>query len=455
MHESSSIARAAILTVSDGVAHGAREDETGAAVVRLLDDVGFAVVTHEVVADDVPAIVAALEALVEQATFVVTNGGTGLGPRDVTPEATRQIIDREVPGLAERMRAAGRASTPMADLSRAAVGAVGTTLVVNLPGSPAGAVESLDAILSTVPHALDLLAGHTRHDHGAPPPGHGHDGGHDHKRGGEPDGAGHRGPGHDHGADSAPQHQRASTLGRVADPPLRPADEVVVALADRVRADEPAVLATVLGRDGDPPSAVGRRLLVDADGPVAGTLGCSEFDTAVRADARSVLATGAAATRTYRHDLGTVTVHLEPFGLRDRLVAVGATPVARWLVRWARDLGYATAVVDRRGVGWDGADQTADRVADVAVNARTDVVHTDHDAPGLVEDVTAAVTGGARFIGIVGSRRHTAPYLDGLRHAGLTDEQLDRIQSPVGFKIGSEAAEIALGILAGVVAARR
>ncbi len=160
---------ALVLTVSDGVAAGVREDASGAAVAERLVRHGY-VVTRAVVADDRAAIAAAIAAAADapdgagRADLVVTTGGTGLTPRDVTPEATLDAIDRGVPGLAEAMRAAGRARTPMADLSRAIVGARGATLVVNLPGSPRGAVESLAAIEAVLPHALDTLAGPYDHD---------------------------------------------------------------------------------------------------------------------------------------------------------------------------------------------------------------------------------------------------------------------------------------------------
>jgi molybdopterin adenylyltransferase len=146
------------------VHHGTREDLSGAAVTAQLVGAGFDV-ARAVVPDERSEIAALLVHLADEERFalVVVTGGTGLGPRDVTPEATRDVIDREVPGLAEAMRAAGRAITPRADLSRGVCGARGTTLIVDLPGSPRGATESLGAVLGLLPHALDLMAGDTEH----------------------------------------------------------------------------------------------------------------------------------------------------------------------------------------------------------------------------------------------------------------------------------------------------
>ncbi len=154
---------AAVVTVSDGVAAGVREDRSGRALVEALHDMGFAIVHRSVVPDEVDRIEAALRAVVPVARLVVTTGGTGFGPRDVTPEATRRVVEREAPGLFHLMLARGVESTPMAALTRGVVGTVGTTLVVNLPGSPRGATENLAALAPVLDHVLDLLAGHTEH----------------------------------------------------------------------------------------------------------------------------------------------------------------------------------------------------------------------------------------------------------------------------------------------------
>lgn len=155
----------AVITVSDSTFAGKRADASGPAVKARLEELGWLVTVSDVVPDDVSFITERLIAVADsgQVCAIFTTGGTGVAPRDVTPEATRAVIEREIPGMGELMRARGRNSTAFATLSRAIAGTRGRVLIVNLPGSPRGAVESLDAIVELVPHVLELLSGQTEH----------------------------------------------------------------------------------------------------------------------------------------------------------------------------------------------------------------------------------------------------------------------------------------------------
>lgn len=156
---------AKVLTVSDGVIAGTREDVAGAALVARLIEAGFSIVEQRAVVDGVESVADALRELTEGfAGLVVTTGGTGFGPRDLTPEGTRAAIEREGPGLAEAIRAASNSEgRPFGMLSRGVCGSIGAALVCNVPGSASGAVEALEIVLPAVPHALDLLAGGRPH----------------------------------------------------------------------------------------------------------------------------------------------------------------------------------------------------------------------------------------------------------------------------------------------------
>ena len=161
MNAGSQPVRVSILTVSDSVSAGKTVDRSGVALAARCKDLGWKVESSAVCADDRPAIEAFLKDVADAhaADVILTTGGTGLGPRDVTPEATQAVVERLIPGFPERMRAAGAAKMARSWLSRAAAGIRGDTIIINLPGSPTGAVESLDTIADLLPHAVAVLHG--------------------------------------------------------------------------------------------------------------------------------------------------------------------------------------------------------------------------------------------------------------------------------------------------------
>ncbi|MPZ53452.1 MAG: molybdenum cofactor biosynthesis protein [Acidimicrobiia bacterium] len=155
--------RASVLTVSDGVKEGTRPDASGDRLVERLGEAGFDITERRVVPDEQPTIEEMLTEMASASDLVITTGGTGFGPRDVTPEATAAVLDRPAPGLVHLLIATGLEHTPMAALSRQSAGVIGSSLVCNLPGSTKAVDEGLDALLPIVDHALELLAGERPH----------------------------------------------------------------------------------------------------------------------------------------------------------------------------------------------------------------------------------------------------------------------------------------------------
>jgi xanthine dehydrogenase accessory factor len=220
---------------------------------------------------------------------------------------------------------------------------------------------------------------------------------------------------------------------------------------------EQTILATAIRTTGAPPCTVGQKMILGSGGPIEGTLGCSDFDTAAAREAADILAGGRAVLRTYHHDLGSVEVYLEPYAQRPRLVVVGATPISLWLLRWGRDLGYDTILVEDRP-DWitpehrEAAGAVVESTKTIAGGSEIDVVHADHESPTVPQQIAGVMSRNPRFVGIIGSARHTGHHLEQLRAIGMPESDIARIQSPVGLNLGAKTPpEIALSILAGLM----
>jgi xanthine dehydrogenase accessory factor len=263
--------------------------------------------------------------------------------------------------------------------------------------------ESLAAVLPVLPHAVELLAGST----GEHPTGH---------------------------RDHAPG------------PPARAS---APAPAARVEAKAVRVI-------GAPPCEVGNAMTIVPGGEVRGTLGCAEFDAAAVEAAAEVQRLGRPEVRTFHHEQGDVEVYLEPHGAAARLLVVSATDVARSLRAEMERQGRAVLLVEPRRERLVPADEpSVGTLEEAAPGADDEVVFTDHDAPGITDMLEILLRSPVRFVGVMGSRRHVAHYVEDLRSRGFTDEDLERIRSPLGLDLGGRRPEeIGLSIAAGLVAAR-
>jgi xanthine dehydrogenase accessory factor len=207
---------------------------------------------------------------------------------------------------------------------------------------------------------------------------------------------------------------------------------------------------------GSPPCRVGNAMSIVPGGEVHGTLGCAEFDTSAVEAAAEISERGEPEVRTFHHERGDVEVYLEPHVMAVQLAVVSATDVARWLRAEMRRQGRHVVLVEGRAERLTPEDEpSVDRIDELELGPNDEVVFTDHDAPGIATMLATLLRSPVRFIGVMGSRRHVAHYVEDLRAQGFTDEDLRRIRSPLGLDLGGRRPEeIALSIAAGLVAAR-
>jgi len=205
---------------------------------------------------------------------------------------------------------------------------------------------------------------------------------------------------------------------------------------------------------GEPPCRVGASMSIEPGGVVRGTLGCAEFDAQAVVAAREVAGLGTPQTRIFHHDLGDVEVFVEPEPSPPRLVVVSATDVARALRRLLGGLGFASVLVEPRSERVGPADRPAAAAIDeLALGPADVVVLTDHDAPGVAATLASVLRSSARFVGVMGSRRHVGHHVEELRAMGFAEADLARVRSPLGLDLGGrDPEEIALSIAAGIVA---
>jgi len=228
----------------------------------------------------------------------------------------------------------------------------------------------------------------------------------------------------------------------------------------RAEAGEDVAIVSVLGVEGTPPCRVGQQLVVGSAGPLAGSLGCAETDDQAVARAREALGQGSGVRALLHHDLGSIEVWIEAYPSRSRplLVVLGATPIAEHLLDWAPVLGWRCALVEGRPerAGLPAArraEKVVDTVSELDLSGVVDAVHTDHDAPGVVEDLAELLRAGARFVALVASASHGRGVVAALQEAGVDQGDLARLNTPAGLDLGGrEAPEVALSLLAGLVA---